>query len=134
MATQAAPAQESADASRKEESGAANLTDGNDSGVLILDEQGRICAYELAAVTLFGNTEGQLLGRRISELVVGILVDGDSPDDDAKRLRRLCAANEWRQYEGLDWYGRPIAVTIHLSNMVVDDREVFVLDFQGKAQ
>ncbi len=134
MAAQGAPVRQSEGRSHNEESATANPSGDGDRGILILDEQGRICAYELAAATLFGNSEGRLLGRRISELVVGILVDGDSPDGDAKRLRRLCAANEWRQYEGLDWYGRLFAVTIHLSSMVVDDREVFVLDFQGKTQ
>ncbi len=102
--------------------------------VLILDDQGRICAYELAAATLFGNTQDRLLGRRISELVDGILVDGDSPDSHAKRLRHLCTANEWRHCVAHGFDGRRLAVAIHLSIMTVDNQEVFLLEFQGKTQ
>ena len=117
----------------KDELIAASLPGCSDCGTLILDGQGRICACSIAAATLFGDADGRLIGRRISDFVLGILFDGDSAGDHAKRLRRLGTDNEWRQYEALDGCRRRLTVAGRLSSRTIDDHEVFVLDFREKA-
>ena len=96
----------------------------------ILDRRGRICGSGVAAETLFGEGSGRLMGRRISELVVGVIFEGDSPGDDARQLLRLCADKEWRKFEALHAHGHVFGIEIYLSRWMSDSWETFVLNFR----
>ena len=97
---------------------------------LMLDRRGRICGSGVAAESLFGEGSGRLMGRRISELVVGVLFDGDSPGDDARQLLRLCADKDWRKFEALHARGHAFGVEIYLSRWMSDSWEKFVLNLR----
>ena len=110
-----------------------SVTNSPDSGkqcTLMLDRRGRICGSGVAVESLFGEGSGRLMGRRISELVVGILFDGNSPGDDARQLLRLCADKEWRKFEALHAHGHVFDIEIYLSRWMSDSWEKFVLNLR----
>ncbi len=112
-----------------------NPADSGEQCRFILDRRGRICGSGVAAETLFGESPGRLMGRRISELVVGVLFDGNSPGGDARQLLRLCADKKWRKFEALHTRGHVFGVEIYLSRWMADCWEKFVLNLrtQGAA-
>ncbi len=68
------------------------LLNGGPHVTVVVDALGTICACGAAAEDLFQAGQNDLVGQRISGLVVGILFEGNSPGDDARQLLRLCAA------------------------------------------
>jgi hypothetical protein len=130
MAVQDASAQHSALPIPVTPPSATSPADSGERCALMLDRRGTICGSGVAAETLFGESPGRLMGRRISELVVGILFDGNSPGDDARQLLRLCADKEWRKFEALHEHGHVFGVEICVSRWMSDSWEKFVLNFR----
>ena len=121
------------DDSRVFDHATANPANRGEYDALILNRVGRVCGFEVAAETLFGARQRRLMkGRRISDFVVGIILEGSSPDDDARQLHRLCADNNWQQFEAIDSHGISFAVEIRLSRRMTDGQDAFVLDFRGQ--
>jgi hypothetical protein len=110
-----------------------NPADNGAQCILMLDRRGTICGSGVAAETLFGESPGRLMGRRISELVVGVLFEGDSPGDDARQLLRLCSDKAWRKFHGLHAHGHTFGVEIYLSRWMSDSWEKFVLNMRAQA-
>ncbi len=133
MAVQDASAQHSAASNSAAKLSVTNPADNGDQCILMLDRRGTICGSGVAAETLFGEGPGRLMGRRISELVVGILFEGESPGDDARQLLRLCSDKEWRKFEALHAHGQVFGVEIYLSRWMSDSWEKFVLNMRAHA-
>lgn len=133
MVVQEAEAQYSVPLNLAAKSSATNPADNGEQCTLMLDRRGTICGSSVAAETLFGERSGRLMGRQISELVVGILFDGNSPGDDARQLLRLCADKEWRKFEALHAHGHVFGVEIYLSRWMSDSWEKFVLNMRAQA-
>ena len=130
MVVQDASAQHSAASNPAAKPSFTNPADNGTQCILMLDRRGTICGSGVAAETLFGESSGRLMGRRISELVVGILFEGESPGDDARQLLRLCADKEWRKFEALHAHGHVFGVEIYLSRWMSDSWEKFVLNLR----
>ncbi|MDP1612910.1 MAG: hypothetical protein Q8M11_17795 [Sulfuritalea sp.] len=109
---------------------AANFVHRDDYCTLILDRLGRILSCGAPAERIFGASQVRLVGRFISDFVVGLFLDGSSPSYSARYLVYLCADGEWRRFEARDAAGQPLAVELNLARVatVSPDREMFLLN------
>jgi hypothetical protein len=108
----------------------ARLLNGGPHVTVVVDALGSICGCGTAAEDLFEASRSRLIGRRISELVVGILFDGNSPGDDARQLLRLCAAGCWQHFEAIDEHGHIFPLEVHAMRRITGEQEVFVLNLR----
>ena len=97
---------------------------------LVVDALGRICGCGVAAEELFKASQSQLIGQRISDWVVGILFDGNMPDDPTRQFLRHCAAGCWEKFEAIDAHGRIFALEVHVMRRVTGEQDVFVLNLR----
>lgn len=107
---------------------AANLAGREGYGSLILDHVGRILSCGAPAENMFGAGEGRLVGRRISELVPDMPLDGSSPSYNARYLAFLCASGEWRSFEAKGADGARFTVELKLSRMTSGDEKIFLVN------
>lgn len=113
---------------------AANAVNRGDYGTLILDGLGQIRACGAAGEKILGAGEARLIGRRISEFIAGLFIDGSSPSYSARYLVYLCADGEWRKFEATDDAGHGFAVELSLSRMITDGQEIFLLNLRRPDQ
>lgn len=111
---------------------AANLANRDEFGSLILNRVGRILSGGVAAERVFGASEDRLIGRRISELVMGLVLDGNSPSDTARYLTSLWADGKWRHFEAIETGGRRFDVELSLSRMMTDGEEIFLVNLRRR--
>lgn len=112
---------------------AADLANSDEYGSLILDHTGCILSCGVAAEKVFGASDGRLIGRRFSELVSGLLLDGNSPSYSARYLVYLCADGEWKKFEGTELGGQSFDVELNLSRMLTEGREVFLVNLRRRS-
>ncbi len=96
-------------------------------GTLMLDRMGRIVSCGAPVERIFGASRGRLMGRQISEFIVGLLLGGSSLCYRAKYLAYLCAGDSWRQFAAQDITGRAFAVEVSVSQMAPNSHEMFLL-------
>jgi hypothetical protein len=77
---------------------------------------------------LFGTSARQLIGRRITEFITGLLLGWSSPGAGVKHLVRLCANGAWRRFEAKDVGGLEFAVDLNLSRIASRGREIYLLN------
>lgn len=113
----------------------AHLLNGGPHVTVVVDAQGRICGCGAAFEDLFvARSQSHLLGRRISELVVGILFDGNSPGDDGRQFLRLCSAGCWQHFEAIDGHGQIFPLEVHAMRRITGEQEVFVLNLRREQE
>ena len=112
---------------------AADFASNDQHGSLILDHAGCILGSGEAAEKIFGAGEGSLIGRRISGLVSGLLLDGNSPSYSARSLAYLCADDEWQQFEGTELSGQRFGVELNLSRTLTGGREMFLVNLRRRS-
>lgn len=105
----------------------AALANRTECGTMTLDSVGRIRACCAAAEQIFGANRGNLLGRRVSDLIAGLSRGGSSPSYGARYLVYLSATSGWHRFEATDTAGRTFAVELNLTRTQASDREMFVL-------
>jgi PAS domain S-box-containing protein len=108
----------------------AGLANDDEHGMLRVDRMGRIRGSGASAENLFGASQARLIGRRISEFIAGLFLEGNSPSYNARYLAYLCADGEWRRFEARDTNGHMFSVEINLSRRVTDGQECFALNLR----
>lgn len=110
----------------------ANFEKRDDYGTLILDRLGRIVSCGTPAERIFASSRVRLIGRLISDFVVGLLLGGNSPSFNTRYLVHLCADGQWRKYEARDGAGEVFALELNLARMITagEDREMFLLNMR----
>lgn len=111
---------------------AANLTNRGDYCTLILDRAGRILSCGNPAERMLGDSQVRLVGRRISEFVSGLFLEGSSPSFTARYLVYLCSDGDWRRFDAVDACGRAIAVELNLARMASSgsEKDMFLLNLR----
>lgn len=107
----------------------ARLLNGGPHVTVVVDALGTICGCG-AAEDLFQAGQHDLVGRRISGLVVGVLFDGNMPDDATRQLLRHCAAGCWEKFEAIDARGRIFPLEVHVMRRVTCEQDAFVLNLR----
>ena len=79
---------------------------------------------------LFGANQVGMIGRRISEFIAGLFLEGNSPSYNARYLAYLCVDGEWRRFVAKNTRGQEFAIEISLSRKITEGQEVFVLNFR----
>lgn len=110
----------------------ANLANRDEHGSLIMDRVGRILSGGAAAERVFGASEGRLIGRRISELVTGLVLEGNTPSDTARYLTSLWADGKWRHFEAIQIGGLRFDVVLSLRRVVTDGEEFFLVNLRRR--
>lgn len=108
----------------------AQLLNGGPHATVVVDAVGRIRGCGATAEEMFQASQSQLLGRRISAWVVGILFDDNSSGDDVRQLLRHCAAGCWEKFHAIDATGRVFPLEVHAMRRVSSAHEVFVLSLR----
>lgn len=108
----------------------AALANGTECGTMTLDSFGRILGCCVTAEQIFGANRGNLVGRRVSDLIAGLFRGGSSPSYGARYLIYLSATRGWHIFEATDTVGRPFAVGLNLIRTQVSGREMFVLSLR----
>lgn len=111
---------------------AANFADRADYGTLILDHVGRILGCGTSIEELFGYSEAQLIGRRISDFVPDLLVNCSAPSFSARYLAYLCNEPAWSKSDARGACGRMIAVEVKLMPMscLGGESQIFLLNLR----
>jgi PAS domain-containing protein len=100
-------------------------------GTLILDRVGMILSCGVPAAAMFGAGQAKLIGRRISDFITGLFLDGSSPSFSARHLVYLCGSGEWRRFDAKDAAGQGFPVELKLSQMVTDGQEMVLLTLRS---
>jgi len=79
---------------------------------------------------LFSANQVGMIGRRISEFIAGLFLEGNSPSYNARYLAYLCVDGEWRRFVAKNTRGQEFAIEISLSRKITEGQEVFVLNFR----
>lgn len=108
----------------------ANLLDAGPHITVIVDALGIICGCGVTAEDLFKASQSRLIGRRISELVVGFLFEGNSPANDMQQLLRHCSLGCWQRFEAMDARGLIFSLEVHVMRRITGGQEVFVLNLR----
>lgn len=106
------------------------LANSTECSTLTLDSFGRIRGCCAAAEQIFGANRGNLVGRRVSDLIAGLSRGGISPSYDARYLVYLSATSGWHRFEATDTAGRRFAVELNLFRTLEDGREMFILSLR----
>ncbi len=107
---------------------AASMASGDESGTILLDGLGRILSCGEPVERIFGARQIELMGRPISEFIVGLLLEGRSPSYDARYLAHLCNQDGWREFGARNVAGLGFKVELNLSRMVAQSQEIFLLN------
>lgn len=107
---------------------AANLPNKDEYGTLILDRAGRIISCGTPAAHIFGAPRDRMVGRCISDFVVGLFPASNSPSYRARHLVHLCNHGDWRTFAAMEGNGQRFMVELNIARMVTDGQEIFVLN------
>lgn len=99
-----------------------------ESGTMMLDGLGRILSCDEPAEKLFGVRQIELIGRWISDFIVGLLLEGRSPSYDARYLAHLCREGGWREFGAINTAGITFVIDLNLSRAETRSREIFLLN------
>lgn len=109
---------------------AVTLANRTEYATMTLDSFGRIRACCAAAEQIFGATRGNLVGRRVSDLIAGLFRGESSPSYGVRHLVYLSATSGWHRFEATDTVRRPFAVELALTRTQASGREMFVLSLR----
>jgi PAS domain S-box-containing protein len=105
----------------------ASFASSGEYSTLMLDRMGRILSCGAPAEKIFGASRARMLGRQISEYIVGLLLGGTSPSYRARYLVYLCANGEWQKFQAKDAHDGAFSVEINVSQMTASGQEIFLL-------
>jgi PAS domain S-box-containing protein len=113
---------------------ATNRAQDSVTATMLLDGLGNILSCAEPAEKLFGASRFELMGRWISDFILGLLLEGRSPSYDARYLAHLCQKGGWREFVARDVRGLRFAVELNLSRMVTRGQEIILLNVRRSGE